>query len=106
MLGSTPPARHVQPEWPLAFRWDWSLMDSAPKTRAEVARTGKKMYSQKGTGNARHGDRSVPSFVGGGVGGLLMQHFGESAVFMFGIVLVVLAALRNRRHYPSCSRRR
>ena len=36
MLGSTPPARHVQPEWPLAFRWDWSLMDSAPKTRAEV----------------------------------------------------------------------
>ena len=40
---------------------------ASTKTRAEVARTGKKMYSQKGTGNARHGDRSVPTFVGGGV---------------------------------------
>ena len=40
---------------------------ASTKTRAEVARTGKKMYSQKGTGNARHGDRTVPTFVGGGV---------------------------------------
>lgn len=37
------------------------------KTRAEVSCTGKKMYRQKGTGNARHGDRSAPIFVGGGV---------------------------------------
>lgn len=40
---------------------------ASTKTRAEVARTGKKMFSQKGTGNARHGDRTVPTFVGGGV---------------------------------------
>jgi len=27
----------------------------AVKNRADIARTGKKMYKQKGTGNARHG---------------------------------------------------
>ena len=35
------------------------------KTRNEVARTGKKMYRQKGTGGARHGSRKAPQFVGG-----------------------------------------
>lgn len=37
------------------------------KTRAEVRGSGKKIYKQKGTGNARHGDRGAPIFVGGGV---------------------------------------
>ena len=35
------------------------------KTRNEVARTGKKMYKQKGTGGARHGSRKASQFVGG-----------------------------------------
>src|SRR4051812_39657408 len=35
------------------------------KTRNEIARTGKKMYRQKGTGGARHGDRKASQFVGG-----------------------------------------
>jgi large subunit ribosomal protein L4 len=35
------------------------------KTRNEVARTGKKMYKQKGTGGARHGSRKAAQFVGG-----------------------------------------
>ena len=35
------------------------------KTRNEVARTGKKMYRQKGTGGARHGSRKAAQFVGG-----------------------------------------
>lgn len=34
-------------------------------TRAEVNRTKKKLYRQKGTGQARHGARSAPLFVGG-----------------------------------------
>jgi large subunit ribosomal protein L4 len=34
--------------------------------RAEVWRTGKKMYKQKGTGSARHGSARVPQFRGGG----------------------------------------
>ncbi len=37
------------------------------KTRAEVNRTKKKLYKQKGTGGARHGAKSAPIFVGGGV---------------------------------------
>ncbi len=34
--------------------------------RSEVNVTGKKMYRQKGTGGARHGDKSVPQWRGGG----------------------------------------
>jgi len=34
--------------------------------RADIARTGKKMYKQKGTGGARHGSGRVPQFRGGG----------------------------------------
>ena len=34
--------------------------------RSEVAVTGKKMYKQKGMGRARHGDKSVPQWRGGG----------------------------------------
>ena len=34
--------------------------------RSEVAVTGKKMTKQKGTGGARHGNKSAPQFRGGG----------------------------------------
>ena len=37
------------------------------KTRGEVSGNNKKIYRQKGTGNARHGDKRAPIFVGGGV---------------------------------------
>ncbi len=37
------------------------------KTRGEVRGTGRKMYRQKGTGNARHRTSKVPIYVGGGV---------------------------------------
>lgn len=36
-------------------------------TRAQVDHTRKKYQAQKGSGNARHGDRKAPIFVGGGV---------------------------------------
>ena len=36
-------------------------------TRSEVNMTKKKLYRQKGTGNARHDEKSAPQFVGGGV---------------------------------------
>ena len=39
---------------------------ASAKTRAEVSATNRKMYKQKGTGNARHGSRRAPIFVGGG----------------------------------------
>ena len=36
------------------------------KNRAEIRATGAKMYRQKGTGRARHGDEKAPHFRGGG----------------------------------------
>lgn len=48
------------------------------KTRSEVNRTTKKVYKQKGTGNARHGSRRVNIYVGGGnVHGPLPRSFNE-----------------------------
>lgn len=40
---------------------------SKVKTRGEVAHSTRKIYRQKGTGSARHGDRGAPIFVKGGV---------------------------------------
>jgi len=40
---------------------------SKVKTRGEVQKSTRKIYKQKGTGNARHGAKSAPIFVGGGV---------------------------------------
>jgi large subunit ribosomal protein L4 len=37
------------------------------KGRGEVTGSGRKIYKQKGTGRARHGDQYAPIFVGGGV---------------------------------------
>ncbi|MFT0892442.1 50S ribosomal protein L4 [Pseudochelatococcus sp. G4_1912] len=34
--------------------------------RAEISRTGKKVYRQKGTGGARHGSARAPQYRGGG----------------------------------------
>ena len=46
------------------------------KGRAEIWRTGKKIYAQKGTGGARHGSARVPQFRGGGraFGPLVRSH--------------------------------
>ncbi len=38
----------------------------AVKGRSDIAGTRAKMYRQKGTGRARHGDKKVPQFRGGG----------------------------------------
>lgn len=46
------------------------------KDRSEISRTGKKMYGQKGTGQARHGSARVNLFRGGGrsFGPLVRSH--------------------------------
>lgn len=59
-----PHVLHDVVTWQLAGRRRGT---ASTKTRAQTSHGGKKIYSQKGTGNARHGDRSVPTFVGGGV---------------------------------------
>ncbi len=40
---------------------------ASTKTRGEVTGSTRKIYRQKGTGRARHGDIKAPIFVGGGV---------------------------------------
>lgn len=44
--------------------------------RSDVARTGKKLFKQKGTGSARHGSARAPQFRGGGraFGPLMRAH--------------------------------
>jgi large subunit ribosomal protein L4 len=46
------------------------------KNRSEINRTGKKVYKQKGSGNARHGSARAPLFRGGGraFGPLVRSH--------------------------------
>jgi large subunit ribosomal protein L4 len=39
---------------------------AAAKNRSAVSGSTKKMYKQKGTGNARHGSKRAPIYVGGG----------------------------------------
>ena len=51
----------------VAYRANRRTGSANTKTRAEVAGNNKKIYRQKGTGNARHGDHQSPIFVGGGV---------------------------------------
>jgi len=47
------------------------------QTRGEINRTKKKLYKQKGTGQARHGARSAPLFVGGAKAMGPVQHSHE-----------------------------
>jgi large subunit ribosomal protein L4 len=49
--------------WQLARR---QAGTHATKGRSDINRTTKKLYKQKGTGNARHGAASAPQFRGGG----------------------------------------
>lgn len=50
--------------WQLARR---QAGTHAVKGRSDVSRTTKKLYRQKGTGNARHGAKTANIFVGGGI---------------------------------------
>lgn len=50
-----------------AYRANRRTGSACTKTRGEVSGNNKKIYKQKGTGNARHGDKRAPIFVGGGV---------------------------------------
>ena len=55
---------HIVVRWQLAKR---QAGTHKAKGRAEVAYSTKKLYRQKGTGNARRGSRKSPTLRGGGV---------------------------------------
>ncbi|MBM3624400.1 MAG: 50S ribosomal protein L4, partial [Alphaproteobacteria bacterium] len=72
----------LEPRKDLIFRMiRWQLAKRragthAVKNRADIARTGKKLHKQKGTGGARHGSARAPQFRGGGraFGPLVRSH--------------------------------
>lgn len=66
VFGISPRKDHISDviRWQLAKR---QAGTHACKGRSDVARTSKKLYRQKGTGNARHGARTANIFRGGGV---------------------------------------
>ena len=51
----------------VAYRANRRTGSACTKTRGEVRGSNRKIYKQKGTGGARHGDKRAPIFVGGGV---------------------------------------
>ncbi len=65
-VGSETAKKHVHPviEGSMPNRRTGS---ACAKTRGEVSGSNKKIFRQKGTGNARHGDKRAPIMVGGGV---------------------------------------
>jgi large subunit ribosomal protein L4 len=86
----------------------------AVKNRAEIWRTGKKMYKQKGTGSARHGSARVPQFRGGGrafgpvvrshaidlpkkVRALALKHALSSKAKDGGIIVIDKASLKDAK---------
>ena len=64
-------------------------------TRTEITKTGKKMYRQKGTGGARHGNKAAPQFRGGGkaFGPVVRSHEHDlpKKVRALGLKLALLA---------------
>ena len=84
------------------------------KNRAEIWRTGKKAYAQKGTGQARHGSRRVNLFRGGGrsfgpvvrshehglpkkVRALALRHALSSKAKDGGLIVIEKAALKDAK---------
>ncbi len=56
----------------IKFVIDWQLNHLKPRTaktkqRNQIRGSTKKIYSQKGTGQARHASKKAPLFVGGGI---------------------------------------
>jgi large subunit ribosomal protein L4 len=69
--------------------------------RSEIARTGKKMYKQKGTGRARHAAASAPQFRGGGraFGPVVRSHAHDlpKKVRALGLKLALSAKARDQQ---------
>lgn len=49
------------------YAFNQKIITASTKTRGQVKGTTAKIYSQKGTGRARHGAKTAPIFVGGGI---------------------------------------
>lgn len=68
LFGQKPHA-HILTQYVQMYLVNARQGNASTKDRSQVVATTKKMYKQKGTGNARHGSAKAPIFVGGGVVG-------------------------------------
>lgn len=66
IFGVTPKPHLLNEAVRAQVAWKYSRKTAKCRTRTEVTGTRKKMYKQKGTGRARHGDAKASIFVGGG----------------------------------------
>ena len=66
VFGVTPKPHLLNAAVRAQIAWRHAQKTANSRTRTEVSGTRKKMYKQKGTGRARHGDMKAPIFVGGG----------------------------------------
>lgn len=66
-LFDTPLNEHVVAQAVHVYQMNRLQGTRSTKTRAEVTGSTRKIYRQKGTGRARHGDIKAPIFVGGGI---------------------------------------
>jgi large subunit ribosomal protein L4 len=67
MLVGAEKGRQAVHDLVVAYRANRRTGSACTKTRGEVSGNNRKIYKQKGTGGARHGDKRAPIFVGGGV---------------------------------------
>jgi putative copper export protein len=37
LMSITPPARHIQPDWPFAFRWNWNVLNGSATVCSQMA---------------------------------------------------------------------
>jgi copper resistance protein D len=70
-LSVTPPARHVQPSWPLGFRWDWTTAMRIAKNRADITvGTGFALVGLMGIAYGLFRRREQPWAIGVGLAGI------------------------------------
>jgi large subunit ribosomal protein L4 len=66
------------------------------KNRADIHRTGKKMYRQKGSGSARHGSARVNLFRGGGRA-LALKHALSSKAKDGGLIVIETLGIKDAK---------
>ncbi len=67
-LGVTPPARHVQPEWPFTFRYSWEINKNLPEKRFPIL-VGKTFPEQR-----------ISILVGAGLAATALLPFGYALI--------------------------
>jgi putative copper export protein/mono/diheme cytochrome c family protein len=84
VLGALPPARHVEPSWPFAFRLSWEAMKDAPGVRFGLGVGG--LMTAGGVGLILYGlVRPRHRIVAAGVGAALILYYVPTALGLLAV---------------------